>query len=346
MNVNVVMDGRGECFYFLRICVQLQLLSIIDDDAVMHVFCLPTQQNYYLSSSASCTVSCCPAMLGHSGGPKGDRRAHSIASMPRLAICPNYTVRIDRHCKDAHIKHLAFGCTREPLQLRNKDLHYAAKSNIEDRSEAKFDEQTFILPLDLRPFDNIGKTRCCVIATHLLLRCIDEQLLFLFFFLFYFRHAVLAKFTQDQDPTQSQVKDCHYLPPACRSSVSCSSLSFGGVSASWASACHWPCRPCLSRLITRPTGCCRACRWVLGAFVGRCAALRRVRDVLGAVVVLALVVGVALRALCVVGLALIAVTVEQVLRWMAGFSPEHLCMLGRLIHIDAVGSRAACPCAS
>merc|ERR1712154_445725 len=42
-------------------------------------------------------------------------------------------------------------------------IHYNAKTNIDDFNvtdifDAKWGNQTFILPLDLRPFDNIGKT--------------------------------------------------------------------------------------------------------------------------------------------------------------------------------------------
>eukprot|EP01083_Nonionella_stella_P271557 920242_1 len=55
------------------------------------------------------------------------------------------------------------GSTKDLIAVPLCHIHYNAKTNIDDFSvtdifEAKWGNQTFILPLDLRPFDNIGKT--------------------------------------------------------------------------------------------------------------------------------------------------------------------------------------------
>ena len=53
--------------------------------------------------------------------------------------------------------------TKDLIAVPLCHIHYNAKTNCDDFSvrdtfEAKWGNQTFILPLDLRPFDNIGKT--------------------------------------------------------------------------------------------------------------------------------------------------------------------------------------------
>ena len=55
------------------------------------------------------------------------------------------------------------GSTKDLIAVPLCHIHYNAKTNMDDFSvrdifEAKWGNQTFILPLDLRPFDNIGKT--------------------------------------------------------------------------------------------------------------------------------------------------------------------------------------------
>ena len=55
------------------------------------------------------------------------------------------------------------GSSKDLIAVPLCHIHYNAKTNIDDFSvtdlfEAKWGDQTFILPLDLRPFDNIGKT--------------------------------------------------------------------------------------------------------------------------------------------------------------------------------------------
>merc|ERR1712154_255188 len=55
------------------------------------------------------------------------------------------------------------GSTKDLIAVPLCHIHYNAKTNIDDFNvtdifDAKWGNQTFILPLDLRPFDNIGKT--------------------------------------------------------------------------------------------------------------------------------------------------------------------------------------------
>lgn len=84
------------------------------------------------------------------GGKKKNKIEHGLYVVPIQYLDPN------SHSNNT-------GSTKDLIAVPLCHIHYKAKTNMDDFSvrdifEAKWGNQTFILPLDLRPFDNIGKT--------------------------------------------------------------------------------------------------------------------------------------------------------------------------------------------